>query len=126
MKTPIVKKLILALVALIVIVTLIYIEFSMISRFDLRSANHAAAIAQTQAEHATAADLIEQLADVGGAQALVRSAVVTRDDLVPFIESLESSARAHGLSPEVTAAQENTDDPEQPLILATLDVTCTQ
>jgi Tfp pilus assembly protein PilO len=122
MKNPIVQKLVLAIVALVILAVLIYIEFAMIARYDVRSAEHAATIAQAQAEHASAADLIEQLADVGGAEALLRSAIVTKDDLVPFIESLEASARAHSLVPEVTAAQEKTDNETQPVILATLEV----
>lgn len=122
MKDPLVKKLVLAIGTLSVALFVIYAEFWLINRFNLRSAEYASIVAQAMAEHSSAADLIEKLSTVGGSHALTQSAMVTKEDLVPFIESLETAARARHLLPEVTAAQEGVNESGRSIITATFDV----
>lgn len=116
------RFLIKAVVALSVMIVLVIISFVTLKRFDEQANERAQKLAVLEANNAAAQDFENALEQSGGIVALIKTAYVTSDDLVLFLESLETMARQNGLRPQVLAASNSVDANKEPKFVSTIEV----
>ena len=120
--SEIVRKFLYAIIFCVASYAIAIANFYFIDRFDVEASERTGDLASARAAREAEESLVERVAQEGGVEAFVRAAFVPKGDLVPFIESLESRARALRLTPEVISANDTAGTAENPAIVATISV----